>query len=103
MESPMANTKTRKSAKSAKRSNGGKPVASPEQSRGVPHAYADRLEPIADIIRHAPEHRATVADIYRQLKTKRTGLFGTERRVAAAIRYDKRTGGNTFYPDGAFV
>ena len=58
--------------------------------RNGAHAYAERTPIIAEELAERGGS-ATVAELYKELKTKATGLFATPRRLAATVRYEKRT------------
>ncbi len=68
------------------------------------YAYSDRIPMIADVLRVDFNGSATVAELYKKLKT-RSGEFNKERRVAATLRYDKRENGDhsIFKRDGKLV
>ena len=58
--------------------------------RNGAHAYSERTPIIAEELAERGGS-ATVQELYKALKTKATGLFATPRRVAATVRYEKRT------------
>ena len=58
--------------------------------RNGAHAYSERTPIIAEELAERGGS-ATVQELYKSLKTKATGLFATPRRVAATVRYEKRT------------
>jgi phage antirepressor YoqD-like protein len=97
-DSAVVQTKTAKREKSAKsaRKSERKPKRSAKRERQLEHterngahAYAERVPIIADQLAD-DGGSATVKELFKALSTGKTGLFATERRVAAAIRYDGR-------------
>jgi hypothetical protein len=57
--------------------------------RNGAHAYAERVPIMRDELADGGG-TATVKELFKALKTSPTGLFATERRVAATYRYDQR-------------
>lgn len=90
----------RKSRKSTKRT--AKPTSAKRSSEA--YAYSDRIPMIADVLKTDFGGSATVAELYKKLRTK-SGEFNKERRVAATLRYDKRENGDgsVFVRDGKSV
>lgn len=92
----MVRTKTakRESAKTSTRQKSTKRSAKRERQlehteRNGAHAYAERVPIVADELADVGGS-ATVKELFKALSTGKTGLFATERRVAATVRYDGR-------------
>lgn len=86
------NSKTQATSGKRGQTRTAKPVASASVVRDVkPHAYDDRTPILIDEIKSngAP---MTTAALFARVKTKSSGLFGTERRVAATVRAERRYG-----------
>jgi len=77
-------------------------VATRKDERVPSFAYSDRIPKIVAALARRKDKRATIADLFAVLKTGKTGQFGTERRVAATVRYDARNE-RILARDGAYV
>ena len=82
----MAKTRRSKNTKRTQRAT----VHDEHIERNGAHAYAERTPIIAEELKERGGS-ATVNELYKELKTGKAGLFGTVRRVAATVRYEKRT------------
>ncbi len=100
----MATAKSRKSA-SKSRKSGTRPRAQAAQARPAnkAFAYADRIPILRDVLQNEHAGSATVAELFKTVKTGKSGEFATERRVAATLRYDARADAPAFERDGTTV
>lgn len=76
---------TGKAARKAKRQH----TLATHLERNGAHAYAERVPIMRDELADNGG-AATVKELFKALKTSPTGLFATERRVAATFRFDQR-------------
>ena len=83
----MAKTKRSDKTRQSKRNTA---LHDEHVERNGAHAYSERTPIIAEELAERGGS-ATVQELYKALKTKATGLFATPRRVAATVRYEKRT------------
>ncbi len=89
----MAKAKTKRSTKTAaKRSKRTAKPSSTERS-AESFAYGIRIPIIADTLRSDFGGSADESELFKLLKTKH-GEFNKPRRIAATVRYDKRTNGD---------
>ena len=92
----MANTKRSKNSVAAKvaskrsRADNRREHLEAHTERNGAHAYSERAPIIEELIR---DHGSpmSVKEIYSEVRTGPTGLFATIRRVAATVRWMKRT------------
>ena len=83
------NGKRRTPAKSKKHHVARQRQQTNHAERNLPHAYSERFDPIRDAIK-AAGGSATREELFKALKTPKTGLFATQRRVDASLRNDAK-------------
>lgn len=96
----MAKTKTTNKSKTANKAARKRHLATHLERNGA-HAYAERVPIMRDQI--ADDGPATVKELFKALKTSPTGLFATERRVAATYRHDQRQESPIFGRDNGAI
>lgn len=103
----MAKTATKATSKAAKSDRTSAKAARKRHlethlERNGAHAYAERIPVMADELADNGG-AATVKELFKALRTSPTGLFATERRVAATFRYDQRQDAPIFDRDNGAI